>query len=120
APASTHTSETHPRSTPRSLPEPNATHALPQQHARSTELWPVIIARGTHPFPSRTRSLSLAARMVLPERSGGRVRRYRPLISSNDARGPFRGRERFSFTGGNGGNGRDRGRARPRAPSRSR
>ena len=47
-------------------------------------LWPVIIARGTHPFPSRTRSLSLAARMVLPGRPGGRVRRHRPLISTHE------------------------------------
>ena len=46
----------------------------------SLRFWPVIIARGPHPFPSRTRSLSLAARMVLPGRPGGRVRRRRPML----------------------------------------
>jgi hypothetical protein len=45
-----------------------------------TRFWPAIIARGPHPFPSRTRSLSLAARMVLPGRPGGRVRRRRPIL----------------------------------------
>jgi translation initiation factor IF-2 len=45
---------------------------------RGDAIWPVTIARGPHPFPSRTRSLSLAARMVLPGRPGGRVRRRRP------------------------------------------
>jgi hypothetical protein len=48
--------------------------------AMSLRFWPVIIARGPHPFPSRTRSLSLAARMVLPGRPGGRVRRRRPIL----------------------------------------
>ena len=48
--------------------------------AMSLRFWPVIIARGPHPFPSRTRSLSLAARMVLPGRPGGRVRRRRPML----------------------------------------
>jgi hypothetical protein len=37
------------------------------------------MARGPHPFPFRTRSLSLAARMVLLGRPSGRVRRRRPL-----------------------------------------
>ncbi len=41
--------------------------------------WPVALARGIHPFPSRTRSLSPAARMVLLGRPSGRVRRRRPL-----------------------------------------
>ena len=41
---------------------------------------PVIMARGPHPFPFRTRSLSLAARMVLPGKPGGRVRRHRPPL----------------------------------------
>jgi hypothetical protein len=47
---------------------------------RGTRSWPVTIARGPHPFPFRTRSLSLAARMVLPGRPGGRVRRRRPIL----------------------------------------
>jgi hypothetical protein len=60
----------------------------------SLRFWPVIIARGPHPFPSRTRSLSLAARMVLPRRLGGRVRRRRPIlqnapIAPNSASGAF-------------------------------
>jgi hypothetical protein len=41
--------------------------------------WPAAMARGPHPFPSRTRSLSLAARMVLRGRPRGRVRRRRPM-----------------------------------------
>jgi hypothetical protein len=41
--------------------------------------WSATMPRGPHPFPSRTRSLSLAGRMVLLERSSGRVRRRRPL-----------------------------------------
>ena len=41
--------------------------------------WSVAIARGSHPFPFRTRKLSPAARMVLPGGPGGRVRRRRPL-----------------------------------------
>ena len=45
--------------------------------------WPAAMARGPHPFPSRTRSLSLAARMVLPGPPGGRVRRRR--LSSENA-----------------------------------
>jgi hypothetical protein len=44
-------------------------------------IWSAAIPRGSHPFPSRTRSLSLAGRMVLHERSCGRVRRRRPLTS---------------------------------------
>jgi hypothetical protein len=36
------------------------------------DFW-VIIARGTHPFPSRTRKLSLSAPMVLRARVRGRV-----------------------------------------------
>ena len=52
---------------------------------------PVARARGIHPIPSRTRSLSPAARMVLPGRPGGRVRRRRPtqkrLPSCLQARG---------------------------------
>src|SRR5215207_2306252 len=39
--------------------------------------FPVAIARGSHPFPSRTRKLSLSAPMVLGERSPGRVGRRR-------------------------------------------
>ena len=33
----------------------------------------VILARGSHPFPSRTRKLSPSAPMVLPGKLGGRV-----------------------------------------------
>ena len=44
-------------------------------------------AQGIHPIPSRTRKLSLAARMVLLGRPGGRVRRCQP-----DMRTPWRGR----------------------------
>jgi hypothetical protein len=44
----------------------------------TTNWWPAAIARGIHPFPSRTRPLSPAARMVLPGQPGGRVRRCRP------------------------------------------
>lgn len=40
--------------------------------------WLVVIARGSHPFPSRTRPLSPVARMVLPGQPGGRVRRRQP------------------------------------------
>jgi hypothetical protein len=47
-----------------------------------TRVWSAAIARGSHPFPSRTRPLSLAARMVLPERSGGRVRRRRLFLKA--------------------------------------
>src|SRR5258708_33225544 len=39
-------------------------------------------ATGPHPFPSRTRSLSLSASMVLPLRGGGRVDRRQRLIRS--------------------------------------
>jgi hypothetical protein len=46
---------------------------------------PASIARGPHPFPSRTRSLSLAARMVLPGPLGGRVRRRRLSSKSPSA-----------------------------------
>ena len=40
--------------------------------ARVTSFW-VTIARGTHPFPSRTRKLSLSAPMVLRAQVCGRV-----------------------------------------------
>jgi hypothetical protein len=76
-----------------SLPDTLNTHAGPEPvHAersplarsrsprRKSERWSVAIARGSHPFPSRTRQLSPAARMVLPGRPGGRVRRRRPSI----------------------------------------
>src|SRR5687767_1496787 len=38
------------------------------------------LAEGSHPFPYRTRSLSPPARMVLPGRLGGRVRRRQPYF----------------------------------------
>ena len=39
--------------------------------------FPVTKARGSHPFPSRTRSLSPSAAMILPPRCGGKVARRR-------------------------------------------
>ncbi len=44
---------------------------------RSSERFPVAIAAGSHPFPSRTRKLSLPAPMVLGGRLPGRVGRRR-------------------------------------------
>src|SRR5437667_12298169 len=44
--------------------------------------WLATSATGPHPFPSRTRSLSLSAPMVLPLRGGGRVGRRQLLIRS--------------------------------------
>ena len=44
------------------------------------EQWLVASARGPHPFPSRTRPLSLSAPMVLPLRGGGRVGRRQPYL----------------------------------------
>jgi hypothetical protein len=56
----------------------------PTPHASRTRKrpanWSASIARGSHPFPSRTRSLSLVARMVLQRRLCGRVRRRRPSL----------------------------------------
>ena len=57
------------------------TSPLPSQAVgaeSTTKTGPVARARGIHPIPSRTRSLSPAARMVLPGSPGGRVRRRRP------------------------------------------
>ena len=59
-------------------PDLYALRASPAEEPESPP-WPVAMARGPHPFPSRTRSLSLAARMVLLGRPSGRVRRRRPL-----------------------------------------
>src|SRR2546425_4969056 len=42
--------------------------------------WLATSATGPHPFPSRTRSLSLSAPMVLPLRGGGRVGRRQPSL----------------------------------------
>ena len=53
--------------------------ASTSHHTWNTKSWLVVIARGPHPFPSRTRPLSLAARMVLQGRPCGRVRRRQPL-----------------------------------------
>ena len=47
--------------------------------ADSNEFW-VIVARGIHPFPSRTRKLSPSAPMVLHAQVCGRVGR-RPINS---------------------------------------
>ena len=53
--------------------EPSPLSLLPSPHH-----WLVASARGPHPFPSRTRPLSLSAPMVLPLRGGGRVGRRQP------------------------------------------
>ena len=55
--------------------------ALDLPPCRRQWFWPVTIARGPYPFPSRTRSSSLCARMVLHGRLCGRVRRCRPILS---------------------------------------
>ena len=52
----------------------------PEAWRRRDTIWLVATARGPHPFPSRTRPLSLAARMVLQGRPCGRVRRRQPLL----------------------------------------
>ncbi len=54
------------------------------------------MATGSHPFPSRTRKLSLSAPMVLGERSPGRVGRRR--ISQTRGAGHF-ARRLLSFSG---------------------
>ncbi len=46
----------------------------------------VVLAQRIHPFPSRTRSLSSAARMVLPGRPGGRVRRRQHIFGPTSVR----------------------------------
>ena len=48
--------------------------------------WPVAMAQGNHPIPSRTRKLSPAARMVLPGPPGGRVRRRQPSLLQRPSR----------------------------------
>ena len=58
--------------------------------------FPVAIARGSHPFPSRTRKLSLSAPMVLGERSPGRVGRRR--FSRTKSASPT-GRRSSAFSG---------------------
>src|SRR5207248_4222966 len=50
-------------------------------HSSSYKFW-VTTARGTHPFPSRTRKLSLSAPMVLHARVCGRLG-SRPVISKS-------------------------------------
>ena len=47
-----------------------------------TPSFPVAIGAGSHPFPFRTRKLSLLPPMVLPAQVGGRVGRCRGLIQS--------------------------------------
>src|SRR5690554_6815515 len=84
----------------RALPSPthpNRPHDSTDTHARNPavldrrphtqslvrSLRSAAMARGIHPIPFRTRKLSPAARMVLPGRPGGRVRRRRsPLPES--------------------------------------
>ena len=61
--------------------------------------FPVAVARGKHPFPFRTRQLSLAAPMVLHRRRCGRVGRRRDPAGPrwvHAHRGPFS----FRRTGG--------------------
>ena len=61
--------------------------ALTQPHKRrlregpQTPSFPVAIGAGSHPFPFRTRKLSLLPPMVLPAQVGGRVGRCRGLIT---------------------------------------
>ena len=50
---------------------------------RTSERFPVTIAAGSHPFPSRTRKLSLPAPMVLGGRPPGRVGRRRNWTSDD-------------------------------------
>ena len=45
----------------------------------------VAMAEGSHPFPFRTRKLSLLPPMVLPAQVGGRVGRCRGFIQSQSA-----------------------------------
>ncbi len=52
-----------------------------EANQRPTRFW-VTVARGSHPFPSRTRKLSLSAPMVLHARVCGRVGR-RPINLKN-------------------------------------
>ena len=59
-----------------------------------TPSFPVAIGAGSHPFPFRTRKLSLLPPMVLPAQVGGRVGRCRGLIrtrpkSEYNSLGPF-------------------------------
>src|SRR5580700_9890241 len=64
----------------------NAAHG---RDFRANHFW-VIVAQGSHPFPSRTRKLSPAAPMVLPARVGGRVGR-RPIKTKAPASQDDRG-----------------------------
>ena len=62
-----------------------AAHPLPGREwgrvlLHHPQYWLVASARGPHPFPSRTRPLSLSAPMVLPLRGGGRVGRRQPYL----------------------------------------
>ena len=47
---------------------------------KSDHLNPVVMAKRTHPFPSRTRKLSSLASMVLHGRLCGRVERRRIIL----------------------------------------
>ena len=48
-------------------------------------IWLVTSATGPHPFPSRTRQLSLSASMVLRGIPRGRVDRCQPLPTDGDS-----------------------------------
>ena len=61
-------------------PRHGSRDAMPgSEMRRKAERFPVTIAAGSHPFPSRTRKLSLPAPMVLGGRPSGRVGRCRNL-----------------------------------------
>jgi hypothetical protein len=61
------------------------------QEEPQTPSFPVAIGAGSHPFPFRTRKLSLLPPMVLPAQVGGRVGRCRGLITKArfERVGPF-------------------------------
>src|SRR5204863_5192233 len=52
-------------------------HAGDRRSESQTPSFPVAIGAGSHPFPFRTRKLSLLPPMVLPAQVGGRVGRCR-------------------------------------------
>src|SRR5262245_6082592 len=59
------------------------------------EFW-VTVARGSHPFPSRTRQVTPSAPMVLRRQRRGRV----GSCPNKKARRPARDRRAFAFWGG--------------------
>jgi hypothetical protein len=81
---------TNPITRSSATPAPAHRGYSPAGGRRWQRIWLAIMARGPHPFPSRTRSLSLAARMVLPGRPGGRVRRRQPVLREKAPISPYR------------------------------